>query len=375
MVIIIQPKERDHRNISRLEVEYGNGKFETPTRSVTKNDINAKSRLGADTPLTEQRRVFVCQEHINSNIAFDVLNTNGFLGEFMAKQLAFLDRVKGTKAMTAMYPRITDELLRSMSSDSSLRNGISHFILQLMSELKSDVYFLQSEMLGEAEMRILQNQSTPFVPIFDIHHIQPIKDRLQEFIDMSSDMVPFIGFTHASYIHANLAFDYIMLNLESIHEQSKGIVSVDASRSLGKSGTDVSGPHYSSFLISDIVAEEYHGRIVPDEDSPLIPRVFEKSDLAIPPIMAGHNVAEHEDELAYFGDDQGLKDLFLRTLSYNNSEKDIKRNRPSYMSRLHEGLVSAKEYENMRAVIISHELKNYRESKYKMNQLLINQKL
>ncbi len=165
-----------------------------------------------------------------------------------------------------------------------------------------------------------------------------------------------------------------MSNLERIHEANKGIITVDVPRVLWRDqyDADISTPHYSSFLISDIVAEEYHSHYNGNKSRVGV-KIFEKKDLAVPQITQGHDLTEHYGEDVAFSSDPKLKDLFWRTLSGTNTNEEIRKNRPGYISRIHEAVETTLEYEKMRRSIINHELLEYRRSKIRMNNLLNDQ--
>lgn len=374
MGIVIRPEERDHRNISRLTLTYSRGRLETPNRMVTKNDLNAKNGLGADVPLTSLRNLFICEEKINSDVLNNILNRNGYLAEFILKLEKSLGRIDNTGAMKAIFPKVTGSLMPSLLTDHNIKRRVVNFILQLMSEEAADFYLLQMELLDQHTFSYLNSLEVQYAPVLDIHSYDSVSSVLPYLVSLSTSNVPMIGLTYASYKNANLSYDFLMSSLESVHEANKAIITVGVPRVLGKNeyDRDVSAPHYSSFLVSDIVAEEYHSHFAGGNGPDGI-KIFEKKDLAIPPVTQGHNLAEHSGEDTAFSSDQNLKDLFWRTLGASNTEEDIRRNRPGYISRIHETLETTKEYENMKRSIINHELLEYRRSKTRMNDLLNHQ--
>lgn len=391
MGVNITPHERDVANISRLSVNFNRGGFETPNRFVMRHDLNAKSGIGADIDLTSKRNLFICEEEINEDVLNDLSTRNGFLGEFKSILEKPLDRVESTKSLKAVFPKVIKKVKPLMSSDGSTRDNVTHFVLDLMSELDVDLYLLQVELLSDPVIKYLGSLGRQYAPIFDIHDYKNIVARLPNFIDESPDTVPFIGFTFALYPNAYLAYRYVMSNMEKIHEKNKGILSVEIPRNLGNENstnvdTDISAPHYSSFLISDITAEIYRPKRDikkkkgPEGDSNAeeprrYTRIFEKKDLALPVIAQGCNPADHEGEDDFLGPDENLRKLFWRTLSLQNTPEDRRKNRPGFMSRIHESLMTTVEYENMQKSILNHELLEYRRNKIRMNDLLTQQSL
>jgi len=232
--------------------------------------------------------------------------------------------------------------------------------------------------LNNNSIKFLDNNNITFSPLFYIKEHKTIQNSLVNWIKQESSLVPFISFTYSSYLKANLSYQYIIKYLDKIHESNKGIISTDIPRifsNLVSPYSDVSAPHYSSFIISDITAEIYNGghgsfKKVPNT------RIFEKNNLALPVISNKYNnVGIHKNEDSIFGNDENLKSLFWRTLQSQNVDMDIKNNRPAYISRVHESFMTSTEYDNMRSSIKQHDLMNYRKSKIELNKLLENQKL
>jgi len=67
--------------------------------------------------------------------------------------------------------------------------------------------------------------------------------------------------------------------------------------------------------------------------------------------------------------------LYDRIIKKTPTEEDFKNHRISYLSRIQENIVSTIEFTEMRKYIKNNNLKEYRESKNKMNYLLKSQKL
>ena len=136
---------------------------------------------------------------------------------------------------------------------------------------------------------------------------------------------------------------------------------------------DISAPPYSSFLISDISTEIYlslHGVGIKNNA-----RIFEKESLTVPIISKNYDINRRTGKDSMFNPDKSLKDLFWRTLKGQNNDIDIDKNRPSYLSRVHESYMNTLEYEEMRKSLINKDLKDYRNSKIELTNLLKSQKV
>lgn len=384
MGVDVIPKDRDNStDITHLTVKYKKGTFETPNRFVNRNDLNAKSDIGADIPLTRVRKCFVHEVAINPEVIENIQKRNGYLGEFKEEINKYIVRVQNTGTLKAVFPRITSDATTILKSSDEAQSKVVNFLFQLMSEFGDsvDLFMYQVEKFTPQQVNYLNTQNSPYVPIIDIHHDKVIKTLVPQYMQQSPSMVPFIGFTYASFTSANLSFDYLMTNMDKIHESNKGIITVGAPRTMGKDelDQDVSAPHYSSFLISDIVSEKYETGFrkkqpaVNNQPSNAPPRIFEKGDLTVPVIPSGHSEKEHEGEDELFLNDTGLLDLFWRTVKGENTELDIKKKRVHPMSRVHESIITNLEFENMRKSILSQELTTYRKNKFRLNKLLNDQ--
>ncbi|WMT53531.1 hypothetical protein [Ferroplasma acidiphilum] len=380
MGINIRPEERSENNLTRLNITYDRGNVDTPNRFVNRYDINAKSNLGAHTPLTRIRNLFIYEESIGDKVLDSILNTNDYLATLKNNIENYFIRIENKNCLKAVYIKLTgdvkDHVFKNRDSETSAK--IKNFIFDLSSELNTDFYIFQSELLNNNSIQFLNNNNIAFSPLFYIKEHKTIQNSLANWIKEESSLVPFISFTYSSYLNANLSYQYIIKYLDKIHESNKGIISTGIPRifsNLASPYSHVSAPHYSSFIISDITAEIYNGghgnfKKVPNT------RIFEKTNLALPKISnKSNNVEIHKNEDSIFGNDENLKSLFWRTLQNQNVDMDIKNNRPTYISRVHESVMTSSEYDNMRNSIKQHDLLNYRKSKIDLNKLLEHQKL
>lgn len=375
MGIIIRPEERDENNLTRLTIDYKISKTETPNRSVNRNDINAKNSLGANIPLTRMRNIFIYEESINEKFVNNILNINGYLAEFRNKIDKYFLRIEDNKCLKGVFPKLNNELLKKVKNNpySETSLAIKEFLLDLTQELKSEVYIFNREILDSNAINFLNGNDITYVPVYKIKEHKVIEKDFNYWKNANS-LVPFIGFTYSSYPYAHLSYKYIISHLDNVHESSKGIIMVDIPRKVDLDPyKDISAPHYSSFLISDISTEIYisgHGKGNNNNT-----RIFEKNNLTVPVIYQNYNINEHKGEDDMFNSDNQLKELFWRTLKKQNTNTDIAKNRPSYLSRVHESYMTTLEYKKMRKSIINNELKNYRNSKIMLNNLLKSQKV
>jgi len=73
--------------------------------------------------------------------------------------------------------------------------------------------------------------------------------------------------------------------------------------------------------------------------------------------------------------DKKIKDLYDRIIKKTPTGENFKNHKISFLYRIQENIVSAIEFTDMRKYIKNNNLKEYRESKNKMNYLLKSQKL
>ena len=216
MVITVVPKERDeHTDISHLEIKFDRGKVESPSRFITKVDMNAKDNIGADIPLSRTRKLFMCEEFINPEKVYNILNRNGYLATFVTKFQSFLQRVESPESLRLVYPKFTKNGLETLENlDDSSKNKVWHFIFEALVELSQgktaiDGFFLQYEYLTDLGKRYVLDQNLPFVPVIDIHgDIKVVKGQINKYMNISSSQVPFIGLTYSTKTRSNLAYNY-----------------------------------------------------------------------------------------------------------------------------------------------------------------------
>lgn len=375
MGITIVPKERDETtDISRLEIKFPRGSIESPSRFITKVDLNAKDGIGADIPLSRTRKLFLYEEFINPKKIHKILNENGYLSVFLTNFRNFLSRVERADALRLVYPKFTKEGLTALEGiGESNRNKIWAFFFQLISELASgkdaiDGFFVQYDHLTQAAQNYIAKQNLPFIPTIDIHGDRPVVRRqLENYSTMSSSLVPFIGLSYSTLSRSNLAYQDAISMLDGLHESGKGFITTDSPRVSGRGvfDPDVSALHYSNFIVADLAAERIYGGGSGGE--PNI-RLFEKGDLAVPPLDGAHNANEHSGEDGFLQEDSKLRTLlnnmFQGTITASDSS------RASYLSRVHENIVTGTEYAEMRKSITNSELPHYRAEKHRIDLML-----
>ena len=142
MGITVVPKERDDSSdISMLEIKFQRGEVESPSRFVTKVDINAKDALGADIPLSRTRKLFMYEAVINPETIENVLNKNGYLATFLAPFRKFLGRVDGHDVLRLIYPKFTKDGLSALEGiGESAKNKVFVFLFDLIRELSYDKF-------------------------------------------------------------------------------------------------------------------------------------------------------------------------------------------------------------------------------------------
>lgn len=375
MGITVVPKERDETtDLSKLEIKFSRGSIESPSRFITKVDLNAKDGIGADIPLSRTRKLFLYEEYINPKKMKRILTENGYLGVFQANFKNFLSRVEGSDALRLVYPKFTKDGLAALESmGESSQNKIWAFYFNLISELSTgkdsiDGFFVQYSHLTESARRYISKQNLPFIPTINIRDdYWTIRNQLTEYSSMPSSLVPFIGLSYSTMSGSNLAYQEAISMLDSLHESGKGFITTDSPRVSGKGvlDPDVSALHYSNFIVADLAAERIYGGGGGGE--PNI-RLFEKGDLAVPLIDGAHNSNEHTGEGNFLQSDPKLQRLLQSMFEGNISASDAFR--ATYLSRVHENIVTGKEYENMRRSIATNELSNYRTEKHRINALL-----
>ncbi len=378
MGITIVPKERDENSdLSNLEIKFPGGSIESPSRFITKVDLNAKDGIGADIPLSRTRKLFLYEEWINKDKIESMLTNNGYLADFQKNFKNFLSRVKESHALKLIYPKFTKGGLEALdTAGENNRNKIWAFFFQVVSEFASgsdsiDGFLVQYDHLTESGRNYIMKQNLPFIPTVDMHaKYNIVSQQLKTYASMPSSLVPFIGLNYSTFSRGNLAYQDAIQMLDFLHESGKGFITVDSPRVSGSkvSDPDVSALHYSNFIVADLVAERiYHG----GSGKPKL-RLFEKDDLATPHIDNSQNASEHSGEDYFLKEDEKLHKILINMFHGEVSPSDT--SRAAYLSRVHENILSETEYKKMRKSISDNELPNYRTEKRRLDILLREQK-
>lgn len=374
MGITVVPKERDETtDLSRLEIKFNRGTVITPSRFITKVDLNAKDGIGADVPLSRTRKLFLYEEFVNPNTIDNILHKNGYLATYLTNYQNFIGRVERSDALRLVYPKFTKDGGKVMDGigDSS-KNKVWSFFFNVMLELSQgkntiDGFFVQQDCLTANAKKYLISQPLPFIPVIDIQgDYRVVQKQLTDYSTMSSSLVPFIGIGYSTLTQSNLAYQEAISMLDTLHESGKGFITVDSPRAVGKGleDPDVSALHYSNFVVADLTAERPYGG---GKGEPHI-RLFEKGDLAVPLLQEGHNSIEHSDEANFLENDPKLKLLMQKMFDGNVDQSE--KGRAGYLSRVHENIMTGSEYEKMQKSLMSNELLRYRMEKQRINRVL-----
>ncbi|MHB1440742.1 MAG: hypothetical protein ACYCSO_06940 [Cuniculiplasma sp.] len=376
MGITVIPKERDQTtDLTKLEIKFKGGDVESPSRFITKVDLNSKDRIGADVPLSRTRRLFLYEEWINPNKISRILCENGYLATFLTNFRNFLQRVEKGNPLKLIYPKFTADGLKDLKNMGEVKKTkVWEFIFQAISELSIDKntidgFCIQYDYLTDAAKKYVMKQSLSFIPTMDIHGpIKNVEKQLDTYSSMPSSIVPFIGLSYSSFTRSNLGYQHAISILDGLHENGKGFITLDSPRISGRysSDPDISALHYSNFIVADLVAERVYNGGSPNTQRSV--RLFDRSELAVDPIQSGSNVKKHEGECEFLQMDLKLNALLNKMFEGNINDSDI--TRATDLSRVHENIITEKEYGNMRKSIANSELINYRKEKHRIDLLL-----
>ena len=387
MGLDVIPHERDINNISRLEIKYSRGTFETPNRFINKHDLNSKSGLGINVALTEMRNLFINEYRINLETLQSIQNTNDYLANVTARLENEFNRVDNSNALKALYFSPNKDVIGKITGEPSIRKNVVDFIMDIIGNLSTeiDLYLFRVELLSPITLNhfgnggmmdllgFLRQKDLNFSPVIPIKEYIAVANYTESYMKESS-LVPFLSYTYSSYSHARNSYRFIMDRLDKIHEKNKAIMTVGAPRVFW---TDVSRIHYSNFIISDITAEGYHNGFNEKENNLTMRfRLFDKDNLSLPELNnIKKNPQDYWPDVSSEINENKIEQLFFRIINNSPTAEDIKNNRPSYMSRIYENIVSTKEYRKMRDSIRASNLKEYRKSKKEMNSLLESEQL
>jgi len=117
MVISINPGGRDKFNdLATLQIDYSDGHIFTPNRFVSRHDLNAKNKLGADIPLSRSSKIVMIQEIVDPQLLNSLLTVNGFLATIKYRLGKYVERTSTAKPLTLIYPSLTKAAFQTLTS-------------------------------------------------------------------------------------------------------------------------------------------------------------------------------------------------------------------------------------------------------------------
>lgn len=373
MVISISPRGRDSKfnNLATLKIKHSKGKFTTPNRIVNKHDHSAKDAIGANIPLTRTSNSFIIQENIDPDILNNIFTVNGYLGQMLTKTKTWPEKVGNKNALIFLYPNLTKEANKELNTPAK-RIKFAKFFSALALELGLESVMLPvvnsfSEIKSSVNLKDLQ-----IIPVIDLQDkTEDFTKKFNECKNEESEDIPILAFKFAPYPRANLAYDMIMEEFNKLHEKSKAVMIVNSERYLRSSKSlNVSGPHYGSFIVSDLIAEKF----ITVRGSSLTKsvRLFCKDDLVNLP-NTNDNISSKFDiqkEKHIFDNDPKLQELLSKLVENNTVDSDWKYSRPFYLSRVHENVRTREEFSELKKNIESETSKDYLQEKPDMNTVI-----
>ena len=373
MVISISPGGRDSKfnDLATLKIKHEKGTFVSPNRFVNKHDHNAKDAIGANIPLTRISKSFMLQENIDPGILENILTKNGYLHEMLKKTNRWATKIGDKNALVLFYPNLTGKAVKELDTPEK-RKKFFKFCSNLASEMRLESIMLPILNTYEEVKSSVNLSNLQIIPVINLR--DSTEDFTKKFEACKNDEAedsPIMAFKFASYPKANVAYDMIMDEFDKIHEKSKAIMMVNSDRYLrSQQSRNVSGPHYGSFIAADLIAERL---ITPKGfDIKKSVKFFCRNDLVN--IQTGSDEIkikfELEKEKKIFQNDPKLQELLTNLVENNTTDDDWKKNRPSYLSRVHENVQTRNEFDNLQKNIESCTSIEYLEEKKDMNKVI-----
>ena len=371
MVISINPHERDSfNNLSRLTIKHKHGNIDTPNRFVTRNDLNAKNKIGADITLTQSSQSFIIQESVNPKILKKILSVNGYLDTILKKFKPIKKQIMSSNPLIFLYPSITAELFKEgLSSKNKL--SLMKFFCEIANELELESIVFPVIDDINAMYTLVNKFNLQLIPVLNLNEDLNVFSKVWNSCKKLEGDMPIIGLKFTPYPKANLVYDLIMKEFEYIHEKNQSLMVLNSTRNLRKeSESPVSCLHYSSMFSADMVSEQYYaGGGGPSNTMPNV-RLFCKTNLAVPVVSKLEDRFDVDAEKKLFPKDRKLQELLERMASNKLRKDDWKGYRPQYLSRVHENVQTRLEFDDFRKNIKSNSAKDYLEGKPDMNVII-----
>lgn len=380
MGITINPGSIDDFNsLSTLKIDYSHGQILTPNRFISRHDLNAKNKLGADIPLSRSSKTTIIQENIDPELLHSILNVNGFLATMKYRLGKYVERTSTSRPLTFLYPALEKKSFVKLESDTNIRN-FYRFFCDLSVELGLEIIALPIINDVETARSIAASKNLQLISVLNLKHqdMKILSNQFQNCIGKETD-IPIIAFKFYSFASANLGYNMVMDKLNDLHEGNQATMFIEVDRTLQANSLGISAPHYGSFFFADLVAEKYSIRIPDDKEKTskkIIPRnirFFCKNDL-VTTTLSKHEAnskkfdLDHEKEL--FSSDKKLQELFVKVLEHSTEDSDWIQNRPMYLSRVHENMQTRPEFTQLQADIDSNLAKEYLSQKNDMNTIV-----
>ena len=380
MGITINPGSIDEfNNLSTLKIDYSHGQILTPNRFISRHDLNAKNKLGADIPLSRSSKTTIIQENINPKLLDSILNLNGFLATMKYRLGKYVERTSTSRPLTFLYPALEQKSLLQLSSEQNIID-FYRFFCDLSIELGLETIALPIVKDVETARIICVSKNLQLIPVLNLKtlNIKILSNQFNDCIGKETD-IPIIAFRFYSFASANLGYNMVMDKLNIVHEGNQATMFMGVDRFLKSNPLGISAPHYGSFFFADLIAENYSIRIpknkgkTPKKIIPKNIRIFCKNDL-VTTTLNKHEINSKkfdlDSEKKLFSSDKKLQELFVKILEHSTDDSDWIQNRPMYLSRVHENMQTRQEFTRLQTDIDSNLAKDYLSQKNDMNTIV-----
>jgi len=271
MVVIINPGAIDEfNNLSTLKIDYSHGQIITPNRLISRHDLNAKNKLGADIPLSRTAKIGIIQENISPELLNSIFTVNGFLATMKYRLGKYVERTSTSRPLTFLYPSLEIKSFEKLDSDQKI-NDFYRFFCDLSVELGLEVVALPIVKDVETARKLTNSRNLQLIPVLNLKNqdIGVLSNQFTDCIGKETD-IPIIAFKFYSFASANLGYNMVMDKLEKIHNGNQATMIVNVDRTLQANPLGISAPHYGSFFFADLIAEKYSIRIPDDKEKSII---------------------------------------------------------------------------------------------------------
>jgi len=363
---------RTRRLSLKLKESNNSYTFETPLRAYNQQELKAKATVPTEIPLKSAMGVadfrvnkdtlnkFLTENTTASNKLRNLSRLNTIFSHFPLRTFLMQPTTSGSSGMTYITSNstLTKQFLR-LIAQFTIEAGFNTLTIPYLALPVSKIERIYEDFSNYS----IQN-NLELIPTLDLSSDNRRLENLLRIIKekfVETDQLKLLGLIYRPYHNCPVSYDLIW---NYINNLDIGVVLFGVDRYLTNM-SEISGPHFKSFVLGDIFSLKVVGYFGGGKDKPVESKIrfFCRNDLEVKRLLRitqnsnqFKNILDELEEV-YSKDYKNVKKAIINFKEAQNDDDKFKS--LSAITKVHESVMSNKEFNNLSVYVKNNETKDY----------------